>query len=243
MAGRGRQQLVASVLQTVNTKKRKSRSTSPTGRTQKIRGVYPDDIELRNLSYWNASNARTYKRSTLLVTITTNKTCLHIASETDIDNFKYDMEQIVRKFLSNPDNWQAKLKTEDYGTITVQFQDPQRNETLRQTIVSCTVDELAWEEGTKYKRLHMHVMVTLKYIIFNGYFHVNREDLFHEIRSQLPHVEWYGRLPYLNLRYIKNAVDSVADYINKLHNQEHFETLAKRTLDRINEYREEAMTN
>lgn len=232
-----RSNLIQNVFNNVNSKKKKKRSPSPPRSNSKQRLEYPGTKELLSLSFNNA-HKQSYKRSTLLITITTNKTCFAIANETNFTNFKSRLEAWIRGFVIDKDNWVAKLNTEDYGKISVYFEDAYHNETLKGVIDSITIDELAWEEGKKFNRLHCHIMATCKYIMFNGYFHLNREDLFNGIRSNLPYINWYGRLPYINLRYIKNAVDSVADYIKKLHDAEHFESLAKRTLDRINEYKE-----
>jgi len=208
------------------------------GDSEDRRPDYPDDSVLLDMCFGGRARTSGIKRSTLLITVTTNKTAMAIHSKTDLDNLKQDMDNILTNIIENKDNWIPKLNTQGWGVIDVEFSKPSGNRIIDGVKNKAAINELAWEEGVRFKRLHVHVMATLTYQNFNGYFHLNKRLLWEQLRYSIDGVDWGEKLPYINIRYIKNAVDSVADYINKLHNKEEYETLAKRTLDRINEYQQ-----
>lgn len=219
--------------------KRREEPSSDEDEMEIQRGTsYPDDKVLLDMCFGGAARSPVVKRSTLLVTITTNKTAFAIHNQMDIERFKRDMTTIVNNVLTDKTFWVPKLNTEAWGVIDVNFSRPEGNKIIDGTKIKAEVKEMAWEEGTKYRRVHLHIMAGLTYQNFNGYFHVNKRALWEQIRYLVKDVDWGDRLPYINLRFIKNAMDSVAEYINKLHNQSEYETLAHRTLERINEYRE-----
>lgn len=196
------------------------------------------ESELYDYCFAGVDDKLNVKESRLLITITTNKTIDGISdNEMEREAFKDELLYIVKSFVTEQDNWSAKIKLEDYGNVDVRFTNPRAITTVRDTVNKITVNEWAWEEGPKFKRVHLHMMVTLEYGNFNGYFHVDRMELWNEIRLRMNHVEWYGRTPYINIRFIKNFVTPVERYIRKLHNQSTYETLAKRTLDNINDYK------
>jgi len=201
-------------------------------------GSYPDDKVLLDICFGGRAKFSGIKRSTLLITITTNKTAFAIHNQTDIEQFKKNLSALVVGILQDKNSWKPKVNTQAWGVLEVDFSKPQGNQIIDGTKIRAEVKELAWEEGVKYKRVHLHIMASLSYQNFNGYFHVNKRALWEQIRYLVPDITWGDKLPYINLRFIKNAVDSVAEYINKLHNQDEYETLAKRTLDRINEYQQ-----
>jgi len=200
--------------------------------------LYPDDQVLLDMCFGGRARMSGIKRSNLLITITTNKTAIALRNKTDIDKLKSDMDKLVTSIVENKANWVAKLNTQGWGVIDVDFSKPSGNAIIEGCKNKASIREMAWEEGVRFKRLHLHVMATLTYQNFNGYFHLNKRLLWEHIRYYIQGVDWGERLPYMNIRFIKNAVDTVAEYINKLHNQEEYETLAKRTLDRINEYQQ-----
>jgi hypothetical protein len=223
---------------TVEAKKRREDEDEDDEEMEAERRKYPDDQALLDICFGGRARNSGIKRSTLLITITTNKTAFAIHNQTDLDQFKTNLTVLVKGILQDKDSWKPKVNTEEWGTIEVDFSKPQGNRIIDGTKIRAEVKELAWEEGVKYKRVHLHIMASLSYQNFNGYFHINKRALWEQIRYLVPGITWGERLPYINLRFIKNAVDSVAEYINKLHNQDEYETLAKRTLDRINEYQQ-----
>lgn len=217
--------------------KRKHFSVQEDSEEEELPPAYPDDKTLFDFCFGGRARLPGIKRSTLLITITTNKTAFSIRQETELEQFKRQVHDVVKEVVETKENWIGKINTQTWGTIDVAFSSENGNRIIESTKIKAEVKEVAWEEGTRFKRVHLHVMAALTYQNFNGYFHIPKALLFEQIRSRV-NVSWGERMPYINLRFIKNAVDSVAEYINKLHNQEQYETLAKRTLDQINSYKQ-----
>lgn len=237
--------VVGSVTQEANRKRKLDTEQDNTKRFKEpeedegeMRDRYPDDKVLLDICFGGRASLPGIKRSTLLITITTNKTAFALHQRTDLEKMRQDIEDIVMNVVQDKRNWIPKVNTQAWGVLEVEFSRENGNRIIEGLKNRAEVKEKAWEEGSKFKRIHLHVMASLTYQNFNGYFHLNKRVLWDEIRSNIPRVDWGERLPYINIRFIKNAVDTVAEYINKLHNQEEYETLAKRTLDRINEYQQ-----
>lgn len=206
--------------------------------------LHLEEEDVFNYCFEGANNNRAIKESRLLITVTTNKTADGaFDSLQHFEYFKNDLENVVKSFVGNVSNWIPKIKVPDFGNIVVNFVHPKALAALQSVVHKVEVNEFAWEEGPKYKRVHFHMMATLEYINFNGYFHIDRLSLWHEIRGRMNYITWIGRTPYINIRFIKNPVISVTKYIQKLHNQDQYESLAKRTLERINEYKTENNPN
>lgn len=206
--------------------------------------LHLDEEDLFNYCFEGASNNINLKESRMLITVTTNKT-IDGAFENinQYEYFKNDLESVVKRFVNDEANWVAKIKVPTFGNVNVQFVNLKAQSALQSVVDKIEVNEFAWEEGPKFKRVHFHMMATLEYSNFNGYFHIDRQSLWNEIRGRMNYMTWYGRTPYINIRFIKNPVVSVMKYIKKLHNQNHYESLAKRTLDKINEYKIENNPN
>lgn len=202
---------------------------------------------------FDKNNRGALKYCNLLGTITLNKTPSSITAyvtknhNSTIEQFKSWLEDALKSFVKDKNNWIPKVIMPNGRPMDLRIVG--LSDSALETIsggaenrdgIVIDDNDIVWEVGDKFHRLHLHFVVRLSYFpVFRGYFHLDRERLFWAMRNdvRLTGFPWEeAKLPYINLRYIKNTLYSVKDYMQKLHHQEEFTLLAQRTLDRINEY-------
>ncbi len=166
------------------------------------------------------------KTSGFLVTINTNKNKAVISTEllstvADNDEGEYGYTELCKKVEEEvlrvmklpeflvPKLYKAKI-------------DPSLYDDIRKFIFKIDAEPGAWEESEERNGRKIHIHMTLKIMYsgrFVGYFHLDAKKLGAHIRSAVPELSW-GKGPYIQIRFIKEASQTVAQYIHKeLHKQ------------------------
>lgn len=239
-----RMELIAHVMSHAEKRAREDNELEATDKPKRI--VINDEVllEAAGIGFMNESVNNNFKYTTILGTITTNKTHASLTEELNkigmrLETFQERLLEFVTEFVLDTDNWIGKVLIEG-KSYQLDFTDPEFTELLHQYITEVSLsptDDVAWEIGPHFSRVHLHFTVHLSYNAgFRGFFHLDRDKLFRGIRGlrAFSGITWDGnRLPYINLRYIADPAAKIKAYMKKLGNK----SLAERTLQRINEYK------